>query len=484
MLSSLILLLLLLTCLPTIIFSTSPPPPSSDDDNDINIQAEIRQLVHEGRLSTARWVALQYLLDQFYSTNSAAGSNELRKSLASAFVDSFDQAITTSSTASRGPHEYFDKLYQALQEQDNYNINSTMGSRRNLVKRDFPGCVPAISFGSDDPTKDWDDCCSMLPKERNNNIIVGKETNHHQAMLEMLEGDADNVPGDDGCAISKPCCDFSVGSSSHLRLPALHEPALAVRIISQGTRRRILDLEQDGYLRLFDVAGILWPSGYLLAQCVANPSICGIQGEMDRARSRHRKLSKRQGSSPLAVELGTGIGAPSIALAWYLQQYGAERHQVVATDVAPHALALTVSNAWHNDVSVAVDLLNYTNTTTVKEIREKYFLTPMGTSTRSPDKQSGFAVVMGSSLQSLFRDSHEPSSILWKTLGILMDRSNPHAIAILVHVRSDPVMPPSDGSFELIAQISGDRFDMQTRAGDSSDFEIFIFRRRSQEDEL
>jgi hypothetical protein len=448
---------------------------------ETNIVAEIRQLVQSGQLSTARWVALQHL-NEHHST----GGSELRKSLSSAFVDAFDHAIT-----SQGRKDYFDKLYGALQQEK--STNSSVGSRRNLAKRDnVPDCVPAVPFGSDDPTLAWDECCSILPQQRSN-AEGNQKTANSKSLSGMMLGDGvldSHALDDDGCDTPNPCCNFFVGSSSHLRLPALHEPALAVRLMASDEQRITLDLEQDGHLRLFDVAGILWPSGYLLALCMSNPTDCGIQGVLDRAWSRqYQILSNEPRSRPFAIELGAGIGAASISLALYLQQYEeserSHRQQhtspaVVATDVAPYSLALTISNAWHNDANLAIDFLNNTNISSVEEAREKHFPTTNGTGKVS--KHCGFAIVMGSSLQLFFQDSDNPSSNLWKTLDILLDQNNPHAVAIFVHVRSYPLLPPSDGSFELIEQLSGDRFGMQTRTGDSSDFEIFVFRRRAESD--
>lgn len=412
-----------------------------------NVQNEIRQLVYSGRLSEARWVALQHL-DHFD-----------RKVLSKAYIESFDDAVKF-----HGSKGYLDKVQGALREE------STM--KRVVAKRDTSGCMPAVALGSADPTKEWDECCSILPQEQHHQRQNGqREISWDNNTLDRESSDASL-----GCMVSNPCCEFSVGSSAHLRLPSLHEPALRIRIgdASKQLARSstVLELEQDGYLRLFDVAGILWPTGYLLSQCLADPSSCGIGDLLDQATAG-------VSSKPFAIELGTGVGAPSISLALHLQKQNTQGHDsppavlVVATDVAPHALALSTANAWFNEVTtLTFDVMNHFNTASVEEIRDRYF--PRDTTS---GQHGGFPVVIGSSLQSFFSNSSDPNSAVWKTLEILLDGDNPHALAIFVHVRDEPLVPPSDGSFELVRQISGDKFGMQTRARDSSDFGIFVFRR-------
>jgi len=91
----------------------------------------------------------------------------------------------------------------------------------------------------------------------------------------------------------------------------------------------------------------------------------------------------------------------------------------------------------------------------------------------------GFAVVIGSSLQAFFYNTDDPTAQIWRALDILLDQNNPKAVALFCHTRSEPIRPPCDGSFELVRTISGDEFNMQTRAGETSDFEISLFGRQS-----
>lgn len=43
---------------------------------------------------------------------------------------------------------------------------------------------------------------------------------------------------------------------------------------SDEGNRRTYNVQQDGFLRRFDPAGILWPTGYFLTLCVSAPNRC------------------------------------------------------------------------------------------------------------------------------------------------------------------------------------------------------------------
>jgi hypothetical protein len=113
------------------------------------------------------------------------------------------------------------------------------------------------------------------------------------------------------------CCAFSTASSSYLAIPALRATTVYVQLPRAYWSRTdfwpLLRLEQDGFLRVFDVATILWPAGYLLTQWVATQRLAGLR----------------------VLELGSGVGAASVAAA----RGGA---RVVATDLEARSLALTV----------------------------------------------------------------------------------------------------------------------------------------------
>ena len=142
-------------------------------------------------------------------------------------------------------------------------------------------------------------------------------------------------------------CAMGDGSRSYLRLPALREIAVLLRLPSG----RFLSIEQDGLLRPFDVPTVLWPAGYLLSLWVADPS-------------QRSKWARPHGLTRV-LELGTGTGAAAIAAAFG----AADGHSIsaVATDVANRSLALVVANAalagvtnvlvqpldWYDDASIA-----------------------------------------------------------------------------------------------------------------------------------
>merc|ERR1711935_344448 len=89
--------------------------------------------------------------------------------------------------------------------------------------------------------------------------------------------------------------------------------------------------EQDGYLRPYDIAGILWPTGYMLSLCLGDLVGCPIpelrvliiqyqQSFISEAISNLDELDRIH--LVLALELGAGIGASSIAFAKSLQKVG------------------------------------------------------------------------------------------------------------------------------------------------------------------
>ena len=380
------------------------------------LEQEIVELVSVGALSSARLLAL----------TSLSQAPECKHDIIAAYVETANAKLQDEGFLS-----YVDGAFHPAT------------SKRPVARLDREDCL----YGHDDLSRaaeEWDKCCSILPGSEEKTLgLFG---------LSMDDSNA--------CTTLNRCCELFVGSSSYLRLPALHEPALRVRVASNDDFK-VLELEQDSFLRPFDNAGVLWPSGYLMTQCVADPIRC--------APELHRALESSSSGRPEAIELGTGVGAPSIALALYLKkQYGPDNGKavVVATDVAPHAMALATANAKANLARVAVSRVNHTDISSLEAVKSKFSL----------DKR-GFAVVMGSSLESLFGETEDPQSRLWKILDVLLDPYNPHAIAVLTHTTTDPLQAPVDGSFRLLRQVSGSVFGMQSRAGDTSCFEISVFQR-------
>lgn len=289
----------------------------------------------------------------------------------------------------------------------------------------------------------WDLCCSQLES--------AKEQRDFNAVQQQCFHDGNRL-----------CCGFVEGSLSHLRLPALQEVAVNMRL---DIFEEELALEQDGFLRKYDPAGVLWPTGYLLSMCLADPELCGVPELLEAAYASTSGL--------IAIELGAGIGAPSLVLAKLLQvQDIADNHEprVLATDQALHALALTAANSQAVGAPVLTQhLKDHANLTELSQLGQR------------------FAIVLGSSLQSLFDwKTRDPGHTLWKVLDVLLDPKNSNAIAILAHVMGAVEPPRDEGAlFELVRTISGNDMDMRTRSGDDSDFAISVYRRKlnRQEDE-
>ena len=92
----------------------------------------------------------------------------------------------------------------------------------------------------------WEACCSTL---------------------RPLERAPRKSAGGGGCATHDPaCCAMGNTSRAFLRLPALRELAVQVRLPTG----QLLRIEQDGLLRPFDLPTVLWPAGYLLALWAAS----------------------------------------------------------------------------------------------------------------------------------------------------------------------------------------------------------------------
>ena len=360
----------------------------------------------------------------------------------------------------------------------------------------------------------WDKCCSSL-------------------ILEFPNNDDGN---DDECYHYS--CELDQTTQSHLRLPALRELSLTMRIpvpISKNNTNTnnntnnnnnnnneekknkkkendgddiVLYLEQDGYLRQFDVSTVLWPAGYFLAQCVAEPSVtssCGIP-EIEYAVKYHYNYyyynhyenndnninNNHKNNTPLpppfpppvGIELGAGIGATSISFALGLmekfhhenfihrqeqEQQQQQQHTpiIVATDKMPQALALILANTFMNGLNSSVKVhpvtIDHYQIPILETMKKQYFIQNNNTATTNnnfddddDDEDSGnggrhrrsdghgFPIVLGSSLLGLFDGTNDTNAPLWKVLDVLLDPFNPHAMAILAHTKADPIIIPGE----------------------------------------
>ncbi|CAJ1943303.1 unnamed protein product [Cylindrotheca closterium] len=297
----------------------------------------------------------------------------------------------------------------------------------------------------------WEKCCSSL----------WEYSSPNRSPEQLGECFPDGIP---------VCCEFFEGSPSHLRLPVLRELAIRLRLTFDDYEMRFIALEQDGFLRPFDVSTVQWPAGYFLALCVAAPVKCGIP-ELESI------LTKRPANDPIAIELGSGLGASSIALAMATLTLNSEvEHSgpplVIATDNSLRALALNTANIAANSLTEAIKVqrMDHFDMDQVQQLKQSHF---------GESSEEGFSLVLGSSLLSFFVDTDHPDAPLWQTLDILLhsEADKPPALALLVHSKVEPVHPPSDGTFRLVRRISGDIFEMRTRSAASSDFELSIFER-------
>ena len=218
-------------------------------------------------------------------------STKLKKSdIAKVYVETFQNCYNEEG------NEYLRRIQRSI----NSNNQSTV-----RAKNDPPNCSKRHSnWNTTDPYELWDISCSILPAE----------TKAHS--FPLLSSTSPQVQ----------CCDFIPGSWTYLRLPAIHEPAIRLGIPchhdgnSKRNRRTytddcitVLNLEQDGYLRPYDVAGILWPTSYMLSLCLGDLDGCPIP-ELRAIFTEHKQISTSEGISnqddpPLALELGAGIGA-------------------------------------------------------------------------------------------------------------------------------------------------------------------------------
>ena len=160
---------------------------------------------------------------------------------------------------------------------------------------------------------------------------------------------------------------------------------------------------------------------------------------------------------------------------------------VVASDFAPHSLALTMANANNNEVDVGTVIMDHFDQSSVKEVKKRFFphnVEHVDTQNRNQPDRDGFSLIFGSSLQGLFQDTDRLDSALWKALYHLLDSNNPNSLVILAHNREDSLKIPSHANFpfQLVRKLSateGFFGNMKSRAGDVSDFEISVLQPRT-----
>lgn len=445
-------------------------------DGAASVLESIGRLIPAGNLSKAREVAYACLAaiqdskngHESKHTDCCPSSREevikAYKSLADDFFsnDDFLRRVEQSHLQQRGaepkPSSYAPPACWDGQGGDStYEVSVGADSFSNFG--DIASGYTMMSRGSA-AIEQWNDCCSFFRPCNAGASCFDKSSNGELHL----------------------CCDISAGLDNHLILPALREPYVNVRLEFADGTSGLVEVEQEGSLRMFDVAGVLWPAGYLLGLCLANPIQCGVPEVLDAMKPLINS------GQALAVELGAGVGFPSIALAKALHNTEGTctsadvcdqpkiAPMVLATDTSHASLAMIASNAHKNGVGkfVAAFKANHTDADSLSSL--------IGQVSLSNEAKDGFDVVFGSSLQALFDDTSQKSAALWRSLDALVSQNNPNAVVLLSHVRtgSDRISLPPDHEqqFECIRRVSGDQFDMRTRDGGTSDFEIVLLRRR------
>ena len=427
--------------------------------NDENVNQTIYSLIRTGRISEARSFALQEVLED-------PDPKRKKKLVSQYYTDAFDRLFQGVENPGR---------FLALIRTSSCHSNGNRVYDRLVAKHDTFGCVSdrkEVSFHATTAGTDvngvWDESCSLLT--RKSDMLLRSNSN-----IDQIEEKTEFFP----------CCELRPGNwASFSRLPALLEPV--IRLVIPRSELDLppleLNLEQDGYLRPFDVSTIFWPTGYLLSVCLGNWLQCPIVELQDVIQDQIiRAQDETYPSKPFALELGAGIGVPSIALSRSIQDYiqksgrprSIDRTWTIASDKSPQSLALTISNACDNELkdgALSAAFLDFTNMTSIKGLKDEVF--PAGhNNSEAPD---GFSLIFGSSLQ--IRDSDQSHSMLWKSLDLLLDTTNPRSSVLLGHTRSDTIkVPMRSALFQNCGCFVLDH--TETRDGNESDFEICLFMR-------
>eukprot|EP01046_Picozoa_sp_COSAG06_P040017 COSAG06_NODE_4798_length_3945_cov_19.107644_1_plen_425_part_00 len=283
----------------------SETPFCEDDDAGTSCADVVRPFVAEGALSDGRAAALSLYL--------SSPTPSVARDCASSWQTLVDARLESSS----GGYAYLAK------------IASRAAVRAAAPTASVRRCWETLQPG-------WNSCCAPYTGARERKGEADAE--EPGCTLEPAELDA--------------CCAFGPGSDAHQAVPVLMEPTIRLWLPEAATstsdddaaaeaeRERpaeVVMLQQDGFLRPFDMPSVLWPAGYLLTEWVAAPAQCGGGGWRGKR----------------VLELGVGIGASAVAVA----RCGAS--SVVATDKAWRALALTAENAALTGVGDRVEVVQF-----------------------------------------------------------------------------------------------------------------------------
>jgi predicted nicotinamide N-methyase len=260
------------------------------------------------------------------------------------------------------------------------------------------------------------------------------------------------LPVSSSSCTDRHCCAFGNGSMTFLKLPALQEISLRVRL-SSG---HVITVEQDGLLRPFDLATVLWPAGYLLMQWVS--------GQQQLALWTSARVGD-DGHVPRVLELGAGTGAASVAAAV------AGAAHVLSTDALNRSLALSAANAALAGVPESRFHLSLADFMVDADVSRLAELGP-------------YDLIMGAALQ-----FERWEDRLWPVLERLSApaSSGAHAqttstcvtsgtIVALAHTLGAIAEPPPP--FKLVDRVPGTAFGMRTKwSRHETDFEVVVVHR-------
>jgi predicted nicotinamide N-methyase len=442
---------------------------SGDDDQKIiYIPTVVNKLIREGQTSKTRQLANECLLVK----NNIQYSHHLEPLLKCCFSNSSssNDAITEIYKLSKNELYQKEDFLQIIVANLKQKYGNTSSWQRTLHDRRCEQNLDNLTAVEIDANP------FPLPNGGNNDVI----TTHGSMIIERWNSCCSywRESSDRKCMNIDVCCEVTEDTNNHLILPALREPKLHIHLQNGD----VIDIEQEGLLNLYDVSGVLWPAGYLLGLCLSNPVKCGIEDILNAL------------SNVTALELGTGTGFAAIALSLRLR--GSGHTKIIATDIAKSSLDLAITNAYRNGVEEMISgyVSDFTDMSSLLKVKSEVF--NLSSDNTLEQTQHGFDIIIGSSLQSLFDGTDNLKSPLWLCLDRLLSRSNPNAVVVLSHVKSGSEriqMPLSTSTsqqkqqqqqqtgeafpFELLRRISGDQFNMKTRDGATSDFELVILRR-------
>lgn len=186
----------------------------------------IAQLISAGDLSSARAVALQHSLE--------------RPAPPSPFTSALPAAGLNKERSSECVESWRDQVSRLLEREGALSLISSAHAIHNGRPR-YSELAPAHQCSDLELYDLVGMCCSRLQSAR---------PSHCPRSINA-------------------CCEVGNGPVAALHLPALREPSLTLRLPSSG---RLLSIEQDGWLRPFDVATVQLPPS-------PSAPVCGTGGD-------------------------------------------------------------------------------------------------------------------------------------------------------------------------------------------------------------